>query len=247
MPVTNRFPLWGRQGETPDDGFEYEGGDQVNEKHLNYLWDASQKQAADFIEKTNDLQENKLQRDGSQAMTGELSVQGVSTQGTRTFFRNTETRMTFHLDRTRLRSQNVTIEQDLAKEGGPTIWDSQAEVVRNLETHAGDHSAGGADELNVTGLSGDLADRQDPKNHADRHEQGGPDEIDATGLQVGGSTTDAHADRHERGGADAIEIIDLDASTGQERQVAMVQADGTLAYEVAGLTEEEMALILTGV
>ena len=129
MPVTNRFPLWGREGEIPDDGFEYEGGDQVNEKHLNYLWDSSQKQAADFIAKTNDLQENKLQRDGSQAMTGELSVQGVSTQGTRTFFRDTETRMTFHLDRTRLRSQNVTIEQDLAKEGGPTIWDSTAEHI----------------------------------------------------------------------------------------------------------------------
>ena len=50
MPVDNQFPLWGREGESPADGFEYEGGDQVNEKHLNYLWNASRVQAEDFID-----------------------------------------------------------------------------------------------------------------------------------------------------------------------------------------------------
>jgi len=36
--ITDRFPLWGESGEFPIDGFFYEGGDQVNEKHLDALW-----------------------------------------------------------------------------------------------------------------------------------------------------------------------------------------------------------------
>jgi len=37
--IQDRFPTWGEAGESPPDGFFYEGGDQVNEKHLDYLWD----------------------------------------------------------------------------------------------------------------------------------------------------------------------------------------------------------------
>lgn len=36
--ITDRFPTWGENGEFPADGFFYEGGDQVNEKHLDALW-----------------------------------------------------------------------------------------------------------------------------------------------------------------------------------------------------------------
>jgi hypothetical protein len=36
--ITDRFPTWGESGEFPADGFFYEGGDQVNEKHLDALW-----------------------------------------------------------------------------------------------------------------------------------------------------------------------------------------------------------------
>ncbi|AGF91209.1 hypothetical protein HAPG_00023 [Halorubrum phage GNf2] len=36
--ITERFPTWGEDGEFPVDGFFYEGGDQVNEKHLDALW-----------------------------------------------------------------------------------------------------------------------------------------------------------------------------------------------------------------
>jgi hypothetical protein len=35
----NDFPNWGESGEYPPNGFFYEGGDQVNEKHLDALWD----------------------------------------------------------------------------------------------------------------------------------------------------------------------------------------------------------------
>jgi microcystin-dependent protein len=36
--ITDRFPNWGEAGEFPQVGFFYEGGDQVNEKHLDALW-----------------------------------------------------------------------------------------------------------------------------------------------------------------------------------------------------------------
>lgn len=40
--ITVEFPLWGEDGEFPQDGFFYEGGDQVNEKHLDALWNGTQ-------------------------------------------------------------------------------------------------------------------------------------------------------------------------------------------------------------
>lgn len=36
--ISDRFPSWGETGEFPGTGFFYEGGDQVNEKHLDALW-----------------------------------------------------------------------------------------------------------------------------------------------------------------------------------------------------------------
>jgi hypothetical protein len=37
--ISDLFPPWGDTGERPSDNFQYDGGDQVNEKHLDYLWD----------------------------------------------------------------------------------------------------------------------------------------------------------------------------------------------------------------
>lgn len=36
--LINDFPSWGELGEFPAAGFFYEGGDQVNEKHMDALW-----------------------------------------------------------------------------------------------------------------------------------------------------------------------------------------------------------------
>lgn len=36
--ITERFPSWGETGEMPAAGFFYQGNDQVNEKHLDALW-----------------------------------------------------------------------------------------------------------------------------------------------------------------------------------------------------------------
>ena len=48
--------------------------------------------------------------------------------------------------------------------------------------HKSMHENGGSDEIDVTGLSGELADPQPPKTHAASHQHGGSDEIDVTGL-----------------------------------------------------------------
>jgi len=54
----------------------------------------------------------------------------------------------------------------------------------NLETegHAAKHESGGADQVDVGGLSGALADPQVPTLHAGEHQTGGGDEIDVSGL-----------------------------------------------------------------
>jgi hypothetical protein len=48
--------------------------------------------------------------------------------------------------------------------------------------HAASHEDAGSDEINVTGLSGLLADPQTPLSHASSHENGGADEINVGGL-----------------------------------------------------------------
>jgi hypothetical protein len=48
---------------------------------------------------------------------------------------------------------------------------------RDPTLHGSTHQSGGTDELNVTGLSGDLADAQDPKAHASTHTRQGSDTV----------------------------------------------------------------------
>lgn len=50
--------------------------------------------------------------------------------------------------------------------------------------HAATHQNGGSDEISVAGLSGDLADAQDPKTHASTHERAGSDQIDGDHLDI---------------------------------------------------------------
>lgn len=78
--------------------------------------------------------------------------------------------------------------------------------------HAPSHEDGGTDEIDVTGLSGLLADEQDPLNHAADHEDGGGDEIDVTnlsGLLADPQTPIAHHLDHEDGGGDEIDVTGL--------------------------------------
>lgn len=53
--ITDRFPSWGESGEFPADGFFYEGGDQVNEKHLDALWNGIKGLENDVQAALNDI------------------------------------------------------------------------------------------------------------------------------------------------------------------------------------------------
>jgi hypothetical protein len=98
--------------------------------------------------------------------------------------------------------------------------------------HASTHENGGADEVNVAGLSGVLADKQDPQTHAARHQPGGSDAMTVDAAAVTGSlrtigtgalqacagndarlsdarTPTAHHASHENGGADELSVAGL--------------------------------------
>ncbi len=78
--------------------------------------------------------------------------------------------------------------------------------------HAATHENGGSDEISVLGLSGLLADDQNPAAHAVDHENGGSDEISVLGLSgllADDQNPTAHATDHENGGSDEISVLNL--------------------------------------
>jgi len=88
--------------------------------------------------------------------------------------------------------------------------DEQLEI--NLQSHKTSHQNGGSDEINVSGLSGLLADAQTPLSHAVTHQDGYADEIDVTGLSgllADSQTPLAHASTHQDGGSDEISVSGL--------------------------------------
>jgi hypothetical protein len=64
--------------------------------------------------------------------------------------------------------------------GGANDYDPRADIQN-----------GEPQEMSVQGLSGDLADAQDPKDHAGDHSQGGGDEITVENLGTGSNDTGA--------------------------------------------------------
>lgn len=65
--------------------------------------------------------------------------------------------------------------------------------------HATTHQDGGSDEINVTGLSGLLADSQTPLAHATTHKSAGSDPIRIDELKVGTDVTTLNATATEHG------------------------------------------------
>jgi len=80
--------------------------------------------------------------------------------------------------------------------------------------HATSHEDGGTDEINVAGLSGELADPQPAKAHASTHQNGGADEIDLTGLSGIPADVDVHnaTEKTTPEDNDEIGLIDSAAS-----------------------------------
>lgn len=65
--------------------------------------------------------------------------------------------------------------------------------------HAASHENGGSDELDVTGLSGELADPQPPKTHASSHQSGGGDAIKLDDFAAPDDNTDLDASSTKHG------------------------------------------------
>ena len=82
-----------------------------------------------------------------------------------------------------------------------------------LTTHATAHQNGGADEITVAGLSGELADNQPPKAHAGNHVTGGGDTI-ADAVAAGNSGLMSGADKTKLDGLpmDYIKVSDVKAN-----------------------------------
>jgi hypothetical protein len=57
--VTDKFPSWGESGASPADGFFYEGGDQINEKHLDFLWNSLKTQEDEVQAALTDIDSDK--------------------------------------------------------------------------------------------------------------------------------------------------------------------------------------------
>lgn len=102
--------------------------------------------------------------------------------------------------------------------GGWAVWvDDETEIYvfngsswgqESFGPHAATHQDGGADEINVAALSGELADLQPPKLHATAHQDAGGDEISVaalSGLLADAQTPLSHAATHKGGGADVID------------------------------------------
>lgn len=71
-----------------------------------------------------------------------------------------------------------------SSEHGWIVYDSTGAAGTGLSAHNTTHQNGGSDEINVDGLSGELADPQPPKTHASTHITGQSDEIDGDKLDI---------------------------------------------------------------
>ena len=123
--------------------------------------------------------------------------------------------------------------------------DARGDVRYALLVHAARHQNGGADEISVAGLSGLLADDQNPTAHAADHQNGGSDEINVAGLS--GELADnqppkAHAARHQNGGADEISVAGLSGLLADDQNPTAHAADHVGADSIQNATVGQKGL-----
>ena len=137
---------------------------------------------------------------------------------------------TLTVDTTALNDQEVADKIGAVVEGGSqttVTYDSETQAATitidaptqaAFDDHATRHESDGADELSVTGLSGDLADEQDAKPHDIGGATHTADTLENLNSKVSDATLDdtndtrepeAHSDTHEDGGTDEISVFDL--------------------------------------
>jgi len=109
---------------------------------------------------------------------------------------------------------------------------------RDPTTHSLTHENGGTDEINVAGLSGDLADPQDPKAHASTHSDGGADEITVENLGTGGAA--GTVPTSDGAGGLSMSAVSGDATSDACRvrlssdQSVSANTDTKIAFDVEG-------------
>ena len=94
-------------------------------------------------------------------------------------------------------------------------------------SHAASHENGGVDEIDVGGLSGQLADDQNPTAHALDHQNGGGDQISVVGLSgllADDQNPTFHASDHQNGGVDEISVAGLSGVLADNQPA--IPADG---------------------
>lgn len=131
-----------------------------------------------------------------------------------------------------------------------TAWNAVAAGA--VDAHASQHEDGGSDEISVQGLSGDLADAQDPKTHGDAaHSAAYADDphnntqhsetyLTSADVDPAASTSDTLADitRYEFQGQTSMPTVLINVSDGPGYIVAgIIQGnnnglDGTKAVEI---------------
>jgi hypothetical protein len=94
----------------------------------------------------------------------------------------------------RLRAEVLALKRQVA-----TLITTGAGGGGTPSAHASSHQNGGTDEVNVAGLSGELADPQPPKAHKTNHQSGGSDAIQLDNLAAPDDNTDLNASTSAHG------------------------------------------------
>jgi hypothetical protein len=189
--VTDRFPSWGETGESPGSGFFYEGGDQVNEKHLDYLWNSLKGLEDDVQAALNDIDSNSdgvVDKADAGAAGFDLNGDLVAANGEIIWDESAN-----YIPQARLQNDSITVNGNSVALGGsttiPTYSDSDAISAINNDT---DHGSTASHNY-FSGSHNDLSNIGTDDHHAQNH-----DNSDHTTNYLAQSNYNPEADTHSR-------------------------------------------------
>lgn len=202
--IGDLFPPWGDAGERPSDNKDYKGGDQVNEKHFDYLWKSAGDLENDLRTALQDIDNNE---DGIVDEADSVTAGGV-----------------LKGDLTDSAASPQTIWDDLNKE----IPDSALGTI-DTTTLAADGDNDG--NIDTTALAADPNNDGDINTSALEADSSGDGKIDPTALEAD-TDGDGLIEQYDEallkaGGSRALDAADLSGSLGTAGQI--LQTDGTSA------------------
>jgi len=214
--IQDRFPTWGEAGESPADGFFYSGGDQVNEKHLDYLWNNLDALRDDANAALTDIDSNS---DGvvdeADAVTSGGSLLGdLNATGGETIWDESQG----HIPQTRLENTTITVSGgDGLKNGGTAALGGSVSLDIEPADFAGTNlTDDGADNLQLD-ISSDVDFASNNLNSVGT----------VTASTVNGSTVDASS---ELGAPSFTDLASL--PTAPQGAIAFVQSEDTIYVQV---------------